>query len=60
MAQPAPLFILASAYSDPIGPFPSRLSASDWRSDAVGQGLIHPGYVIRKLIAPAPLIEPGL
>jgi hypothetical protein len=61
MAQPAPLFVLFSAYGSPIGPFASRLSASDWRSEAEGQGLIPlAAYTIRELTAPSPLIEPGL
>jgi hypothetical protein len=62
MAQLPPLYVLVSAgLSAPIGPFPSRLSASDWRSDAEGQGLIPVGdYVLRELTPPFPLVEPGL
>jgi hypothetical protein len=65
MAQPAPLFVLVptdAGFGTPaIGPFASRLSASDWRSDAAAQGLIPAGaYAVRQLTPPAPLIEPGL
>jgi hypothetical protein len=63
MAHPPPLYVLVccDGRAVPVGPFSSRLSASDWRSDAEAQGVITAGrYLLRELTPPSPLIEPGL
>ena len=60
--MPRPLYILVS-YRLPqaIGPFGSRLQASDYMHEAESSGMVSPQtYIIHELHAPVYDLEPGL